>query len=364
VSSALARATLSLAVSALFAVHAAAKEESKIQVPLENLGVEAGAHGDLRSKLDVRDARLQLRARGLAGSGEYRVLTDGIEQARFVTQANGHANVTFELAVPDEASPGIPFDPRGHYVAVNDGVQDVLGAFYSMAGEPARTKVKEWTDLAPESAAGEGHADARYDRRPNGKAMFRVQLRHAPPGAYDVLVAGNPVGSLQTNSSGGGRLDFRTKPGKGNGRGHGLALDFDPRGEWLELKQGDAVFFSGTMLAQIEGLNVCVPSESSVPFTAAAGEGGSGTATLAVEEDCDLDLRVELAGLVPGAHELRVDGVLLAALTADGIGAAMAELSSDPDEMGEAPLAVDPSGGLLEVVRGSDDAVVMSATLP
>jgi hypothetical protein len=342
----------------LVAGSAAAKEESKIQVPLENLGVEPGASADLRSKLDAGGATLHLKAKGLEGSTEYHVLADGIEQARFVTQANGHANEMFDLLEADAVSPRIPFDPRGRYVTVNDGVQDVLGAWYSTAGEPDRTKVKEWTDLAPEAVAGDGHADARYDRRPNGKASFRVHMRQAPAGVYDVMVADVAVGSIETNGSGGGRIDFTTK-GKGK---KGMLLDFDPRGELVELEQGGVLYFSGVMLAQIDGLNVCSASEETVPLEAALGEGGSGSATLAVEEDCDLELRVEMTGLTAGDHELRVDGMLLTGFVADGSDSLV--LDTDPDDVSETTLGLDPSGGLLEVVRSSDSMAVLSATLP
>jgi hypothetical protein len=335
-----------------------AKEESKIQVPLENLAGPPGARADLRSKLDAGGATLHLIARGLAGGAEYAVLADGIEQARFVAQANGHANVMFDLLEADAASPRVPFDPRGRYVTLHDGVADVLGAWYSAPGEPARTKVKEWTDLAPEPVAGEGHADARYDRRPNGKASFRVQMRGAPGGVYDVLVAGVSVGTIETNGSGAGRIDFRSQA-------HGkktLDLTFDPRGELVELEMGGVLHFSGTMLAQIEGLNVCAPSEATVSLEAAAGEAGSGSATLAVEEDCSLELRVEMAGLTAGDHELRVGGAPLLGFPADGSDSLV--LDTDPDDGLESALGLDPSGGLLEVVRGSDSKAVLSATLP
>jgi hypothetical protein len=342
----------------LLGAPAAAKEESKIQVPLESLGGLPGASADLRSKLDGGGATLQLRAKGLAASTEYLVLTDGIEQARFMSEANGHANVTFDLLEADAASPRIPFDPRGRYVTVNDGVQDVLGAWYSTTGEPDRTKVKEWTDLSPEPVAASGQADARYDRRPNGKASFRVHMRHAPDGVYDVVVADVVVGSIDTNGSGGGRIDFTTK-GKGK---KGMLLDFDPRGELVELEQGGALYFSGIMLAQIDGLNVCTASEETVPLTVAPGEGSSGSATLAVEEDCDLELRVEMTGLMAEDHEVRVDGALLMGFAADGSDSLV--LDTNPDDVSEAVLGLDPSGGLLEVVRVSDSLAVLSATLP
>jgi hypothetical protein len=352
------RLAFSVLVLGLVAGPAAGKEESKIQVPMENLGVDPGAKADLRSKLDAGDATLHLRAKGLEGGAEYIVLADGIEQARFMAQANGHANVKLDLLAPDAASPMIPFDPRGRYVTVHDGAADVLGAWYSTEGEPDRTKVKEWTDLASEAVAAGGQADARYDRRPNGKASFRVHMQHAPAGVYDLLVADVARGSLEVNGSGGGRIDFTTM-GKGK---NGIVLDFDPRGQLVELEQGGVLYFSGIMLAQIDGLNVCAASEETVALEAASGEGGSGSATLAVEGDCDLQLRVEMTGLGAEDHELHVAGALLSSFTADGSDSLV--LDSHPDAAGEVALVRDPSAGLLEVVRVSDSKAVLSATLP
>lgn len=185
-------------------------------------------------------------------------------------------------------------------------------------------------------------------------------MKGAPNGSLDVLVDGAPVGSVETNGSGSGRLDFDTK-----GKGKKQLLGFDPRGELVEIFEGASLLFSGVMLAQIDGVNVCPPSSEPTSLTASAGETGSGSATLEVAEDCNLRLVVDLAGLDPGDHDVLVDGVSLAMVTADGTGAASVVLAATPDgDAGELGLALDPSGGLLEVVRLADTAVVLSATLP
>ena len=342
----------------LLGMPALAKEESKIQVELEPAAASRGTRIKLRSKLDRADATLHVIAHKLSASTEYVLTADGIEQARFTTAANGNANLKLDLTYPDAASPRIPFDPRGRYLALVEGETEIFGAWYSAAGEPRKTKVKEWTDL--DASAG-GSASARYDRRPNGKGRFTVQVKGAPTGTLDVLVDGTQVGSIDTNGSGSGRLAFDSK---GNGKKK-LLLGFDPRGEWVEIAQGAAVLYSGVMLAQIDGLNVCPASSEPTDLVASAGETGSGTTTLDTAEDCNLRLVVDMAGLDPGDHELRVGGATLATVAADGTGAASAVLAVTPDtDAGELPLPLDPSGGLLEVVRVLDAMVVLGATLP
>lgn len=335
-----------------------AKEESKIQVELEEVAAPPGARVKLRSKLDAGDATLHIIAKKLAAGTEHTLTADGIEQARFTTAANGNVNMKLDLAAADAASPRIPFDPRGRYVALLEGTTEVMGAWYSATGEPRKTKVKERTDL---EASATGSAAVRYDRRPNGKARFTVHVKGAPAGTLDVLVDDAPVGSLDTNGSGSGRLHFDTK---GNGKKK-LALSFDPRGQRVDIFQGATLLYSGVMLAQIDGLNVCPASSEPTDLVAGAGETGAGTATLDIAEDCNLRLVVDLSGLDPGDHDLLVDGVVVATVTADGTGAASAVLAATPDaDAGELPLPLDPSGGLLEVVRNADAMVVLSATLP
>lgn len=354
----LAHAPACILAALLLGAPALAKEESKIQVELEPATASPGARVKLRSKLDRGDATLHVIARKLSASTEYVLMADGIEQARFTTAANGNANLKLDLASPDAASPRIPFDPRGRYVALMEGETEILGAWYSATGEPRKTKVKEWTDLDP--SAG-GSASARYDRRPNGKSRFTVHVKGAPGGTLDVTVDGAAVGSIDTNGSGSGRLDFDSK-GKGKKK---VLLGFDPRGEWVEITQGAAVLYSGVMLAQIDGLNVCPASSEPTDLVASAGETSSGTATLDIAEDCNLRLAVDLAGLDPGDHDLVVGGVPIATVTADGTGAASAVLAVTPDtDAGELPLPLDPSGGMLEIVRVLDTMVVLGATLP
>jgi hypothetical protein len=292
--------------------------------------------------------------RGLEPAVEHALLarldetdTEPGELCRFTTDADGRWNGTCDIGKGDEVE--APADPRGKYLVVNDGAEDVLAGW--LYGAPAddgpRTKVKEQTRLAPDETANPtGSADARYDMRPNGKGSLVISLRGVPAGDYDVWVDGVLVETLTPNPGGVAKASFRTHPSNGNGdsgKGHnkrGL-LDFDPRRKLIELMQGSAVYFSGPMLARIEGLNVCGPSSAPLTLVLAAG---SGTAALEIESDCETALAVEAGGLAADTYDLLVDGVDVADVAVAGDGFASARFDPTPDQAGELPLDFAVSG--------------------
>ncbi len=334
-----------------------AKEESKIQVLLlapgpgngngngRGNGPSAAVKSFLQDPGSLR--KLQLQVRGLAPDLEHVLLAaladDGSdpsprELCRFTTASNGTWTGTCNIGKGDFAE--APVDPRGKYLSVNDGSEDVLaGWLYGAAADDGPgTKVKELTRLAPdETVAPSGSVDARYDMRPNGKGSFGVSMRGVPAGDYDVCVDGVVVETLTPNPGGSAKASFRTKPSKNPGKGHSKkgTLDFDPRRAWVELKQGVDVYFAGPMLAQIEGLNVCTPSATPLVLTLPAG---SGTADLEVEDDCESALAIDVAGMTPGVYDVLVDGNDVADLTVAGDGTGAARFDPTPDELGEVVL--------------------------
>lgn len=340
----LALRSLVLGLLLALASGAHAKEESKLQILLlppgmgggngngNGLAKGQGPIGDLRSFLQDPGSlrRLQLHVRGLEPSVEHALLAlldesdpAPAELCRFTTDANGQWKGTCDIGKGDAVE--APIDPRGKYLVVNDGTQDVLAGWLYGAPEDdgPMTKVKEQTRLAPdETADPTGSADARYDMRPNGKGSLVISLRGVPAGDYDVYVDGVLVETLTPNPGGAAKATFRTHPSNGNGgngKGHnkrGL-LDFDPRRKLVELKQGTDVYFSGPMLAQIEGLNVCTPSSTPIGNVTPAGL----SATLELDESCETVLVLSGSGFAEGTYDLSVDTVDVAdvMVAADGL---------------------------------------------
>lgn len=336
--------------------------------------------GDVRTQLQGAKTQLQLRVRGAEPNTEYDLLalddelsTEGAVLAHFTTGSHGQFTGRFDVGKGDGAE--APIDPRGHYLVVNDGVENIpAGWLYGAAEDDGpMTKVKELTSLAPDPTANpSGSAAARYDRRPNGHGTFRVSLRGVPAGDYDVWVDGALVQSLTPNAGGNAEATFTTKPVHGRSRPHNArsALGFDPRRKLVEVKQGDTLYFSGPMLAQIEGVNLCSASDASVPFTRGPGQmQGSGTVTLAVESDCETQLEVEVEDLPAATYDLYVDGALVGTIEVAGVGTGGVVFDPTPDALGELvldfPIA---SGSVVEVFDAGESAPaqtpLLTATLP
>lgn len=361
-----------------------AREESNIRLFMESVGPAGDDRGQLRSELRPERARLRVQVLRLAPNQEHVLLGDGVELARFVTNAAGGGEVDLDLFQTGEgATP--TFDPRGKRIAVNDGTSDVLEAwvYADPADDPARPRIKEETSLE-RAAASEGTVDARYDALPSGGARFTLAFRGVAPGAYDVLVDGTNVATVTPNPGGSARLDLRIQPGSGNamnrGRGpnptpHNVRgpLEIDPRSKQLELVQAAVVQFAGPMRARIPGLGVCDATMTSADLISDPLQtSGSGSVSFAVEESCDLHLGIVLSGLAAGTYDLFVAGVdagdLVIADEGGGVGSATFDFDSTPDAMaGELLLPAGAESGATIAIQeqaplGTD--VVMTGTLP
>jgi hypothetical protein len=385
---------------------AGAKEESKIQIRLTDLNGNGNGNGnglgggairaDVKTHLQGTKVTLKLRARGLEADTEYVLLckdtedaTDSAELTRFTTGANGSANVTQNLAKTDDVD--APADPRGKFLVLADGADvemEIMGGW--LYGECVTnfecddgpmTKIKEVTELAPdEDASPSGSVAARYDMRPNGHGKLSISMRRVPVDDYEILVDGTPVATLTPNPAGNAKADFQTRQMRGQGSGKAKPhrkkqqLNFDPRRKEIlvRLVSDETPVFSGLMLAQIEGLNSCLPTPTDSPLT---GDTGSGVATLELEENCETAFDVEIADVAADSYDLYVDGALVATFDAadDGLGTVRGFVRFDPTpDAGEDELPLDfpvGSGSFVEVfTAGADpdadpDPVVLSGTL-
>jgi len=384
---------------------AGAKEESKIQIRLTAISEHGNGNGngnglggdavraDVRTHLQGSRVILKLRARGLDADTEYVLLcknskgaADSAELARFTSRSNGSANLTQDLSKTDD--PEAPADPRGKYLVIADDADvptEIVGGW--LYGEPQddgpKTKIKEVTGLAAdEDASPSGSVAARYDMRPNGHGKLSISMRHLPAGDYEILVGDdeNLVATFTPNRAGNAKVDFQTRPIRGQGSGKVKQhrkkkhLGFDPRRKEIlvQLAADSTVpeseptpMFSGPMLAQIEGLNTCSPISNDSPL---AGDTGFGTATLELQENCEtaFDVAVEIADVVtePASYDLYVDGVWIATFdaTGDGSGTVMGFVRFDPTpDAGEGELLLDfpvGIGSLVEVFNAGADPSV------
>ena len=89
-------------------------------------------------------------------------------------------------------------------------------------------------------SGAEGEAEFEIE---TGRAEFEVEIEDAPVGEYELQVGEIPRGTIVvTEDDDGdteGEIEFRSPAGPGS-----LLLDFDPRGQLIEIFDGDTLIFS------------------------------------------------------------------------------------------------------------------------
>ena len=85
--------------------------------------------------------------------------------------------------------------------------------------------------------------NARHRVREDCEQDFRVEIEDVPTGDYDLFVGGVNLGTITVVDTGleiEGDIDFDTDPDDPDE----ILLDFDPRGQLIEIEQGGTVFLS------------------------------------------------------------------------------------------------------------------------
>ncbi len=349
---------------------AGAKEESKMKIRLaassgnQNGNGNGVGHGEQRADVATHmrgaTALLKLKARGLDADTDYVLLgknaedaTQSVLIARFTTASNGTAKLTRDLTGDGDGQE--PIDPRGRYLVIAEAADEsmkILGGWLygEQPDDEPKTKIKEGTQLEPsDESSPTGVVGARYRMGPNGKARLLISARGVPKGDYEILIGGMEVATFTPNPSGSAKVDFRTHLSNGNGSGKvkphrkKQALDFDPRRKQILIQLTDGTpMFSGPLIAQIDGLNVCTPSVTDTPLP---GVVGSGVAGLESEASCETVFDVEIEGVVAGEYDLYADDLLVATIDAsmdDGLGTISGSVRFDPTpDAGEDEMLLD-----------------------
>lgn len=219
------------------------------------------------------------------------------------------------------------------------------------------------TGVVP-AASGKARFEERSDR-----TDFKVEAEDLPIGAYSLRVAGTERATLNVATTANGtegEVEFRSpvEPGK-------ILLDFDPRGQQVEIAQGGTVFLT-TKLAESGGGD-------------SGGGGGSGGANgviaryvLHVEAAHDgpelkaeledrpsrTDFQVELEDFTAGTYTLNVGGTDRGTIDVAAVqGGTEGEVEfRDPPEPGHLTLDFDPRGQVVQITQNG--AVLLSGTFP
>ncbi|MEX0914900.1 MAG: hypothetical protein WDZ60_03330 [Wenzhouxiangellaceae bacterium] len=388
-------------------------EEFRVQlIPTGAIGGASGK-ADFESRPGRTDFSVEIED---VPAGAYSLHVGGVPRGSIsvIDTANGPEGET-EFRSP--AEPGkqlLDFDPRGQIIEVLQGSTVVLESIAPDSGDipgsdqgnpPPFGNSEIEVSLVNAGAFPAGSGDAEFEQESN-RVDFDVEIEDVPTGSYTLAVGGTERGTIQVvNTASGpeGELEFRfpAEPGK-------LPLDFDPRGQLIEVSNASGLVFSVDFPAtggdddddsgdddsgdddsggddgsggdddsgggddgsggdddSGGGDDNSDPGEIEVSLNnAGVFPAASGDARYRADDDGDLDFDVEIEDLPTGGYDLFVGGVQRGTIevepTGDGNeGEIEFGSPADPDEL---PLDFDPRGQLIEIFDGS--TLIFSVDFP
>jgi len=137
-----------------------------------------------------------------------------------------------------------------------------VAAIGLMAAASSEATVRAKINLSPTASAPDGKGKASAVLKSSSEGRFDIRVKRLEPDtAYDLVVAGIKVATIQTNRRGKGRARFSTSP-----RGRRTFLGFDPRGESIEIRSpsGDDVLVGNLPTAGDDptDLTCCIPDDN------------------------------------------------------------------------------------------------------
>lgn len=213
----------------------------------------------------IPDASGKAEFKATPGSAKFEVEIEQVPAGEFELQVGGETRglITVvntstgegEIEFRSPAGEGqllLDFDPRDQIIDVLLDGQVVLTALAPEEGDfpgnppafdlPIRGDLELELELTNEGVFPEGEAEAEFEMSRN-RAEFEVEVSNIPTGTYPVFIGGINQGNITVEEDDlgetDGELEFAFPPSGVN------PLDFDPRGQSIEILQGATLLFSG-----------------------------------------------------------------------------------------------------------------------
>lgn len=273
--------------------------------------------------------------------GDYELSVGGVVRGIFSavdTEDGVEGEIEFENDDDDDTLP-LDFDPVGAQVEIrHEGTLWFAGAFDPEAASSApaaepESRLEE--DLAGTGALPGASGRARYAVDDKGRHRFSVEIEGVPEGSYVLRVAGVQrallTAAVEEGDDAVAEVEFRNPPERGK-----IALDFDPRGQLLEILDATGLLLFSHILgegsAQQPGAE---PVRFALALLAAPDVEGGVLAAFKRDADGDAKFKLKARGLPVGEYAVDVGGVERGTLsvTADGDDTeGELEFETDPDE--------------------------------
>jgi len=222
--------------------------EQRIGLVPAREGITGSGHADFEERADRTEFSVEVED---LADGNYRIIVGGTDQGPLIVNM-GIGETEFRSPV-ESGKILLTFDPRGELIEVHDGQGVVLTSGDVVFDDDddgddgddgdgedidfGTTEIEvEFTNTGVfPQASGDARLRPREDR-----TDFRVEIEDVPEGGYPLRVGGQMVGTIpvtmRQDGSIEGELEFRNpvEPGK-------ILLDFDPRGQAIEVLDGSSV---------------------------------------------------------------------------------------------------------------------------
>ncbi len=231
-------------------VNVASPRLSKVIIP--STGADPDGQAEAKQIIGAR-ARKQFSVElENVPDGTYDLFVDESRVAGIVVvtgAAGSTGEVEFTTATDDPTDLPLNFDPAGRTLTISrDGTVFFTGVFAPDTDSGAGTPKPEPPSRSEESLTSTelnttAMATAKYRVDEKGRHKFNVELLNLPVGPYSLSVAGTLRGTISvTNVGVPSEIEFTSKvePGK-------RPLNFDPRGQLLEITSPEGTFFSHLM---------------------------------------------------------------------------------------------------------------------
>lgn len=329
-------------------------EPSEILRPLVGTSGEAKARLRVRDDCD-RDFEVEIER---VPAGSYTLFVGGVARGTIVAAfdaVRGRVRGEIEFDTDEDEADELPltFDPLGQPIEVRSGATSVFAITSFVAGPgvpivctPEETRQDLFASAAQPAASG----DARLRVRDGCRSDLSVEIEDVTAGAYDVVVAGAVRGTIVAafDAAAGqvrGQIEF------GDDDPGSPALDFDARGQSIDVVQGGVVVLSTTFVGGgSSGGASCVDDQSGIALlNLAAPAAARAQARLRIRDDCRKTFTVELEDIAPGSYQVQVGGVLETVVTVGALRHGEIELDShDPPKP---VLQFDPRGREIAIVQ-------------
>lgn len=218
------------------------KRPEKLDVRLVSARDDIAGHGKAQFWQRPDRSDFQIEAENVPDR-DYDLFVCGEDTGDDLTVLGGEGSLEFR-SPPIDAKLHLDFEPRNCQIALYDESGAVLTSGDHVLSPPNRGPRDDHGGLeikVPLTNTGvlpEGQGEAEFEIKGN-KREFEVEIEHLPAGLYPLYVGGVEQGQIEVvenDSKFKGKLKF-SDPQTADSE----LLDFDPRGEIVEILQGDMV---------------------------------------------------------------------------------------------------------------------------